>query len=71
MKLLEHISRAWCRKFHGKPYTPMYGRYRCMVCLREYKVDWPVTHQAPRLTGIEREWREADEQVAELKRMYR
>ena len=61
MKLLEHIARAYCRKFHGAPYLPVRERYVCPKCLRQYRVDWtvekPVRLEAIEpLTGIQKQW---------------
>ena len=39
---LEKFLRWWCRHFHGTPYWPVKGVYRCRVCRRVYRVWSPV-----------------------------
>ena len=38
--MIDRIGRFFCRKFHHRISRVIHGRYRCWVCLREYKVDW-------------------------------
>lgn len=38
--MIELLFRSWCSAFHGKPYRPMFGSYRCKKCMRVYAVTW-------------------------------
>jgi hypothetical protein len=37
---LSHARRLWCRMAHEQFSWPIHGRYRCLVCHREYDVPW-------------------------------
>ena len=34
------MGRLWCRLMHSQISWPIHGRYRCLVCFREYEVCW-------------------------------
>lgn len=34
--MIAAIALWWCRHFHGAPYWPIFGEYRCRVCRRVY-----------------------------------
>lgn len=56
----ERITEFICRHFHGEPYAPVCGVYRCRKCLRTYPVPWnekplPVVSRVRTvLLGVER-----------------
>jgi len=37
-RLLDSLRELWCVNVHRSAMWPMHGRYRCAVCLREYRV---------------------------------
>ena len=39
------IEEMWCRMMHEQAMWPMHGRYTCRQCLREYPVEWNLSHQ--------------------------
>ena len=38
--MIDRIGRFFCRKFHRRISRPVHHKYVCLVCLREFKVDW-------------------------------
>jgi hypothetical protein len=66
------FGRLWCRAMHPQVGWPINGKYRCLVCLREYEVPWAqkdessasqtslheqsVQHRAMFPFGLSRRW---------------
>ena len=38
--LCNRVCKAVCRSFHNEVSLPVYGKYRCMKCLREFDANW-------------------------------
>lgn len=39
-QLVSACGAFWCVRMHRQISTPMYGRYRCLHCNREYAINW-------------------------------